>query len=271
MQSMKPFVRPDSIVRDIWGTGDTVLFIFAGAAAEFALNKAVDWLYFTGRLPRDPLGRLFSTVGYARTIVFSTEEQAHRAIDRMADIHAAVEAKRGMPIPDWAYRDVLFMLIDYSMRAYEVLERPLSTEEKQEIFAVFTRVGTRMGVRGLPANLPHWMHMRRQHLRQNMEFSAYTEDLFRQYRKHLGLLRYLMLREGQKLVLPGSVRRMLGYSVRSLLRPVIGVYKLLRLAGVHHLLRDAILPADYREEIKALDRPLVQSARTRCPFTANPA
>ncbi|MEJ7663471.1 MAG: hypothetical protein WKG07_29945 [Hymenobacter sp.] len=39
-----------------------VLFIFAGAAAEFALNKAVDWLYFTGRLPADPLGRLFSTV-----------------------------------------------------------------------------------------------------------------------------------------------------------------------------------------------------------------
>ena len=42
------------------GKGDTILFIFAGAgAAEFALNKAVDWLYFTGKLPTDPLGRLF--------------------------------------------------------------------------------------------------------------------------------------------------------------------------------------------------------------------
>ena len=53
---MQSFVAPTSIVRRIWGTADTVLFIFAGAAAEFALNKAVDWLYFTGRLPARPTG-----------------------------------------------------------------------------------------------------------------------------------------------------------------------------------------------------------------------
>ena len=60
---MQYFVDKNSVVRKIWGKSDTVLFIFAGAAAEFALNKAVDWLYFTGKLPADPLGRLFSTVG----------------------------------------------------------------------------------------------------------------------------------------------------------------------------------------------------------------
>lgn len=54
---MKYFVEPTSIVRTIWGKGDTVLFVFAGAAAEFALNKAVDWLYFTGTLPGDPFGQ----------------------------------------------------------------------------------------------------------------------------------------------------------------------------------------------------------------------
>ena len=59
---MQFFVKSDSIVRKIWGKSDTILFIFGGAAAEFALNKAVDWLYFTGKLPSDPLGRLFSTV-----------------------------------------------------------------------------------------------------------------------------------------------------------------------------------------------------------------
>jgi hypothetical protein len=53
---MKTFTPQDSIVRRIWGKSDTVLFIFAGAAAEFALNKAVDWLYFTGKLPSDPIG-----------------------------------------------------------------------------------------------------------------------------------------------------------------------------------------------------------------------
>ena len=49
----------------------------------------------------------------------------------MAHIHAAVEKKRGRSIPDWAYRDVLFMLIDYSIRSYEVLERSLSRAEKR--------------------------------------------------------------------------------------------------------------------------------------------
>jgi len=109
---MEFFVDKESVVRKIWGNGDTVLFIFAGASAEFALNKAVDWLYFTGRLPADPLGRLFSTVAYARLIVFSELNKAYQVIDKMYDIHAAVEEKRGAKIPDWAYRDVLFMLID---------------------------------------------------------------------------------------------------------------------------------------------------------------
>ena len=104
---MAYFVEKDSIVRRIWGKGDTVLFIFAGASAEFALNKAVDWLYFTGRLPADPIGRLFSTVTYARLIVFSELEAAHRAIDRMRAIHSTVESNRGSQIPDWSYRDVL--------------------------------------------------------------------------------------------------------------------------------------------------------------------
>ena len=77
---MEYFVDKRSIVRKIWGKGDTVLFVFAGTSAEFALNKAVDWLYFTGRLPADPLGRLFSTVMYAREIVFSEKEKAEKAI-----------------------------------------------------------------------------------------------------------------------------------------------------------------------------------------------
>src|SRR3982751_2531078 len=103
---MEYFVDKNSIVRKIWGTGDTVLFIFAGASAEFALNKAVDWLYFTGRLPADPLKRLFSTITYARQIVFSEREAAFGTIDKITSIHSAVEANRGARIPAWAYRDV---------------------------------------------------------------------------------------------------------------------------------------------------------------------
>src|ERR1700756_3747925 len=105
---MEYFVNKNSIVRQIWGRPDTVLFIFAGAAAEFSLNKAVDWLYYTGKLPADPLGRLFSTVAYSRQIIFSEREAALRAIDKITAIHQSVEASRDAQIPDWAYRDVLF-------------------------------------------------------------------------------------------------------------------------------------------------------------------
>src|SRR5689334_21199565 len=128
---MKTFVTEDSIVRKIWGKSDTILFIFAGASAEFALNKAVDWLYFTGKLPADPLGRLFSTVDYARQIVFSENDAALQAIDKITTIHKHVERERGSEIPGWAYLDVLFMLIDYSIRAFEVLQRRLKEEEKE--------------------------------------------------------------------------------------------------------------------------------------------
>src|SRR5690349_17743634 len=171
---MEFFVAQNSVVRKIWGTGDTILFIFAGASAEFALNKAVDWLYFTGRLPADPLGRLFSTVSYARQIVFSDYHQALYAIDKITAIHKTVEKNRNAEIPDWAFRDVLFMLIDYSIRAFEVLERHLTIEEKMEVFDVFNRVGMRMGITGLPTNYYEWINARQEHLKQDLIKSKFT-------------------------------------------------------------------------------------------------
>lgn len=247
------FVNKHSVVRQIWGKSDTILLIFTGAAAEFALNKAVDWLYFTGRLPADPLGRLFSTVTYAQEIVFSEQQAALRAIDAMAAIHASVEAKRGTHIPDWAYRDVLFMLIDYSIRSFEVLERNLSKAEKQEVFDVFYKVGRRMGLQGLPNTFKEWQKMRQTHLYQNLQYSSYTADLFSQYRKHLGLMRYWLLLEAQKLVVPQQVRTLLNFQRLSLLNPFIRLYKLSRNMQVDWLLKALILPNKYKSKIKALD------------------
>jgi hypothetical protein len=252
-RSIEYFVDEHSIVRKIWGKSDTILFIFAGASAEFALNKAVDWLYFTGRLPADPLGRLFSTVSYAQAIVFSEKQAALRAIDAMARIHAEVETKRGAKIPDWAYRDVLFMLIDYSIRSFEVLERTLSVAEKREIFDVFYRMGSRLGVKDLPGTLDAWESMRREHLHQNMHRSHYTDDLFRQYRKHLGAMRYKILLEAQTLVAPEQVRRLLAFRKTSLLHPVVILYKISRTLRLDGVLKALILPSKYKKEIDALD------------------
>lgn len=249
------FVEKKSIVRKIWGKSDTVLFIFAGASAEFALNKAVDWLYFTGKLPADPLGRLFSTVDYARKIVFAPMTEAHKAIDTLRQIHSAVEQNRGASIPDWAYRDVLFMLIHYSIAAYELLEKRLTDEEKEEVYDVFFRVGDRMVLKELPLSYSEWLPARESHLLKDLQKSKYTADLFNQYKKHLGAMRFKVLIEGQKLVVPERVKTLLQFSDFSLLTPVVPLYKISRLMKMDWLLKNLLLPPDYKEQIRQIDMP----------------
>jgi hypothetical protein len=247
------FVQKSSIVRKIWGRADTCLFIFAGAAAEFALNKAVDWLYFTGRLPADPLGRLFSTVAYAHKIIFSEEDAALKAIDQITAIHKDVEKNRGSQIPDCAYRDVLFLLIGYSISSFELLDRKLSHPEKTEIFDVFHRVGVRMQLAGMPDNFKEWIVMREEHLQQNLISSEFTIDLYHQYKKHLGIIRYVILKQVQSQLVPSSVKTMLPIDKIAWSVPFIDLYKFLRTIKFEKPLKNALLPSKYKAEINKLD------------------
>lgn len=250
---MEYFVDKKSVVRKIWSKSDTILFVFAGASAEFALNKAVDWLYFTGRLPSDPLGRLFSTVMYARRIVFSENAEALKVIDQITSIHKAVEKSRDDKIPDWAYRDVLFMLIYYSVAAFELLERKLTSAEKDDLYDVFYRMGTRMELSNLPKNYNEWLTARDEHLQRDLLKSDFTIDLFKQYRKHLGAVRYKILLESQKLVVPLKVKSLLNFGNISLVSPLLFIYKTGRNIKLDKFMRSIILPQQYKKEIDALD------------------
>lgn len=258
---MEFFVQPNSVVRKIWGKSDTILFIFAGAAAEFALNKAVDWLYFTGKLPSDPLGRLFSTVKYARKIVFAPTDEANQSIDVMKQIHSAVEQNRGATLPDWAYRDVLFMLIHYSIAAYELLEEKLNDDEKEEVYNVFYRVGFRMGLKELPLTYTQWLPVRESHLKENLQKSNYTTDLFCQYKKHLGVLRYKILIEVQKIVCPERVGVLLKFNRLYYLKPMVFLYKISRKIKMDWLLKSILLPSAYKNQISEID-----VYKSKCPF-----
>ncbi|WP_207493058.1 oxygenase MpaB family protein [Aridibaculum aurantiacum] len=253
---MEYFVRPGNVVREIWGKSDTILFIFAGASAEFALNKAVDWLYFTGRLPADPIGRLFSTVRYAREIVFSPRDAALKAIHKITSIHQGVENKRGSVIPMWAYRDVLFMLIYYSIAAYELLEKKLSDPQKEEVYQVFYEMGINMGIEDLPATYKAWLPVREAHLQADLAVSDHSIDLFKQYRKHLGAARYAILIEGQKLVVPKRVGELLQFSSIHWMAPVVPIFKFSRLIHMDKLIKAAILPFKYKDDFKALEENL---------------
>jgi hypothetical protein len=240
-------------VRQIWGKSDTILFVFAGASAEFALNKAVDWLYFTGRLPADPLGRLFSTVRYARQIVFAEKAAAEAAIDKITAIHKGVENARGSVIPDWAYRDVLFMLIHYSIASYELLVRKLSPAEKQDTYDVFYRMGVQMGIQELPPFYIDWLPIREHHLKQDLIQSDLTIDLYKQYKKHLGAFRFALLKEAQLLVVPPLVKQLLHLGSVSLLRPAVPIYKFSKAVNMDWLIKAILLPSAYKKEIAELD------------------
>src|SRR5690606_19246998 len=146
-------------------------------------------------------------------------------IDSINSIHHQVEKKRNARISPGAYRDVLFMLIDYSIRSFEVMERKLSRPEKVEVFNVFNKVGNRMRIPGLPDDFDSWVTMRKEHLTQNLERSHYTDDLYGRYRMHLGMARYRILVETQILITPGKVRKLLGFTRISFIKPLIGLYK----------------------------------------------
>src|SRR5258708_7576260 len=251
---MAPFANPSSIVRTIWGRGDTVLLIFAGASAEFALNTSVDWLYFTGKLPADPLGRLFSTVEYAQKIVFAEEDRALTAIDNITAIHRGVEAKRGASIPAGAYLDVLFMLISYSIASFELLERPLRPAEKAEVFDVFHRVGKRMGLSGMPGNFEEWESMRQLRLRENLAVSEFSRDLYKRYRESLGFGRFFLLIHAQTLLVPGRVRRLLDLPSVHWLAPVVTGYKFFRWLRLDKGIKTLLLPPRYRAQVFGLDQ-----------------
>ena len=106
-----------AVARRIWGTLDTILLIFAGSAAEFALNKAVDWLFYTGVPPGAPVERFFERCASHRRWCLATRRPA--AAVRAVNAAHAVEQQRHS---QWAYRDTLFMLIDYGERAHRTFK-----------------------------------------------------------------------------------------------------------------------------------------------------
>ncbi|MFC5282858.1 oxygenase MpaB family protein [Pedobacter alpinus] len=251
---MEYFVAKNSIVRKIWSDSDVILFIFAGASAEFALNKAVDWLYFTGKLPANPIGRLFSTVTYAQKIVFSEQKIAVAAIQQITAIHTSVENKRGAQIPNWAYCSVLYMLIDYSIKAYEVLKKPLTYTEKEEVFEVFLAMGIHMNLSDLPSNYQEWELARANQLSEHLIASNFSRDLYQQYHKHLGFIRYHLLKQVQAKICPPKVVELLSLKQQVYFWGALKGYKLLKMLKLSSVTQVILAPAKFKNEFKSLNR-----------------
>jgi uncharacterized protein (DUF2236 family) len=254
-QQNQPWVANDSIVREIWGRSDTILLVFAGSAAEFALNRAVDWLFFTGRIPDDPIGRLFATARFGQEIAFVDAATAQRTLDRINRIHAGVERQRGATIPAWSHRDVLYMLIDYSERAYRLLKRPLRPSEQADLYDVFRRVGEGLLIPDLPPDYESWREDRAAHLARNLVVSDYTTMLYAQYRRHLGSWRYRLLLQLQGLLAPPRVRTLLRLDPQPPARHLLRAYPLATRLGLRPLAQRLMIPPRYLTDVRRLDVP----------------
>ncbi len=230
-----------------------VLLVFAGSAAEFALNRAVDWLFFTGKLPGDPIGRLFSTAAYAQGIVFADASTAARTLERIRAVHQAVERQREQKIPDWAHRDVLYMLIDYSERAHEMLARPLTADEQRELYDVFRRVGTGLGIPDLPRTYAGWRADRERHLRRDLVHGDASKALYATFREHLGPWRHHLLLRVQTLLTPEHVRGLLGLERAEWLLPLLRFYPVLVRAGLRGLIQRLLMPPKHLPAVRGLD------------------
>lgn len=267
------FVARNSIVRAIWGNGDMVLLIFAGSAAEFALNRAVDWLFYTGKLPEDPIGRLFSTAGYGQQIVFADAVTASRTLARIRAVHEGVERARGERIPDWAHRDVLYMLIDYSERAHALLARPLNRQEQHELYDVFRRVGSGLGISQLPETYDAWKEDRVRHMQSDLLAGDGTAALYAQYRRHLGSWRYRLLLRIQGHVAPDHVRTLLQLPRAAWLRPLVRIYPFLVRMRLRSMIQRLLMPPAHLPAVRALSRgnfDMPASPRPPADYTPRP-
>ena len=252
-----PFTCP--AIQRIWGSPDAILLFFAGSAAEFAAIKAVDWLFFTNSLPAAPVERFFETVRFAQRVFFGTPSQATATIASITRIHRQVETARGMPIPEWAYRDVLFLLIDYGERAHAIIYGPMSPNEQLAHFEAILALGHAMELRGLPTSYAGYQAQRHQQLLDDYAASELMERLFDRYRAAIGAWRYWLLRLIQASLLPVELRSVVGLRANWFVDSLLRCYRYLpgggnKLGWLHRML----LPGQMAQQIgrlaKAADR-----------------
>lgn len=147
---------------------------------------------------------------------------------------------------------MLFMLIHYSISAFELLERKLSVEEKNEIVLTFSRIGERMHL-SVPANYAAWLQQYHEHLEKHLIYSEYTRRLFIQYRKHLGMFRYFIVLEVQRLLVPIQVKKLLSLGSPIIIKPFLALYRLIRKSGAGRYILFLLVPDKFHQQLKVMN------------------
>lgn len=230
-------------MRKIWGHPSCILLIFAGSSAEFALNPEAEWLFYTGKLPADPIERFLGTLRYSKELVFApTDDDYRRTVKDIRSIHTHLERSRGRAIPESAYFDVLFMNIEYSIRSFPlVFGSELSPKGKDAVVASFRRMAELMAIPNAPADYASYARARQKRFKA-LGTSVWTERLLDSYRRALGRLAFFFLMAVYGALLEPAVRDKLGVKKGPLSRFFSRVYPLLCRCGGDKLAFVLFLP-----------------------------
>lgn len=107
----------------------------------------------------------------------------------------------------------------------------------------------------MPCNYNEWISSRAEHLENNLKRSEFTEDLYKQYRKRLGWVRFEILKQVQITTLPQAVKQLLypTGTMRGLIN-IARVYKLFRSFKLDSTVKSMLLPPEYKLEIENLHK-----------------
>lgn len=211
---------PFETTRRVWSDPNCMLLVFVGASAEFPLNPSVDWLFYTGRLPADPIARFLSTIDYLRRLIIADEGTRNLEATKLKQLHQQLENSRGRHIPAKSYRDVLCMDTMYSIRSVPLVTGvELSLAEKDQVVKDLSLVGEQMGIPDLPWTYDQLCEQRKERLPLWVA-NEFTSRLLNSYRRALGPVVFELLISAYPMMLEPELLDRLGFGKRILTTPI---------------------------------------------------
>ncbi len=211
---------PFETARRVWSDPTCMLLVFVGASGEFPLNPSVDWLFYTGRLPADPIARFLSTIDYLRRLIIADKETRNLEATKLKQLHQQLETNRGQQIPATSYRDVLCMDTMYSIRSVPLVTGvELSPDEKDQVVRDLSSVGQQMGIPDLPWTYDQLCEQRKERIPLWVT-NEFTKRLLDSYRRALGPVTYELLISAYPMMLEPELLDQLGLSKRILSSPM---------------------------------------------------
>jgi len=239
------------ITRTIWGDAENILLIYAGSAAEFALNPENHWLFYTGELPSDPLRRFEATLQYQRKLFFTSQEALPALARHIKQMHSDVEKRRSeeqgeIKISDAAYLQVFSMLIEYGILGYEYLHRRrMASPERETYFNDMRSIALMMGIAAFPENYGDYLDRRDRMVACELQCNALTWELMKAYRKSLAPVSYWGLLQFQARFIHPTLAGRLELRTNRIFGWLYWLYPRVRFQPLFDRLFPLLLPLDH--------------------------